>query len=523
MNFKEYLLLFEAPMNSRTFLASAKKLQDAKVGFEFEFGLSADHPFAFKGDNDRESLYLRELITVDDYYQYFEMPYAVVRNIGRSYSDFRETEAEEWAKRKVGTADDVEFEDAKQEFLDDNSNYDFQDFLLDKYGSYYAFVDDLDLSPRYGWRVNSKNESASFYIEEDPDEESIEDRQERVYKIIAQSLQQKLKVPVIATEFDADIAYAEGKWVVMFDGSVETEDENIGDVAVEVASPPYPLPKAIVALEKMFDWMVEHDAETNRTTGLHINISLPEDREIDLVKLVLFMGDEYLLKQFDRLGNQFTYAQTRRILNNLDTTGTLPKEANQLITLARAALSKEKYSSVNISKLSQGYLEFRIAGNKNYHRQANLIKKTIFRYIAALDIASDPDAWRNEYLKKLTKVFGKAAEVHSKANFDHLKIRTILDAGDFNEIVVPAFDDFFKNLKTNTSDSFRSRAKDWFNEIFMRTLFVGAGELNLEKATPRHAAELKLLAKKFGVDLQEPLDDKFAESRRKELKKIFNF
>lgn len=65
-----------------------------------------------------------------------------------------------------------------------------------------------------------------------------------------------------------------------------------------------------------------------------------------------------------------------------------------------------KYDYVNFSKLLQyGYIEFRAMGGKGYETKIDEIKRQISRIILALEIARDPNAYRQEYFKMLIRFF----------------------------------------------------------------------------------------------------------------------
>lgn len=292
--------------------------------------------------------------------------------------------------------------------------------------------------------------------------------------------------------------YAAGEWVVVPDGSIEPED---GGIAAEINSPPAPLKEALQNLQMMFLFMKEHRIQTNQSTGLHINISMPGVEDADLVKLVLFMGDKYVLKQFDRLNNTFTKPQTMSIMNNVAGTGTLPKEAKPMINLAYHALSKQKYSSVHIQKIEDGYLEFRVAGGADYHKDFNKISDTVLRFVTALELAVDPAAERKEYLKKLSLILQKSVEGDQNDDYNDRPLIDLLELSNQ--------DGAAKLLRTNladakagklSGDSARARMSDWFNDHLLRSLFYAFSELGIKKPSERHRAEVRLIMKKLGVD-----------------------
>jgi hypothetical protein len=78
---------------------------------------------------------------------------------------------------------------------------------------------------------------------------------------------------------------------------------NSGARGLEFISPPLALPQALTNLRKMVKWAKSNGCYTNHSTGLHMNVSVPGSEpssNIDYVKLVLLLGDSYILEQFGR-------------------------------------------------------------------------------------------------------------------------------------------------------------------------------------------------------------------------------
>ena len=97
----------------------------------------------------------------------------------------------------------------------------------------------------------------------------------------------------------------EGKYTIEPDSSLTADEEP--DSGYELVSPVMPLDEAIDQLGKLFDWIEEQDGDiyTNDSTGLHMNISVPQGNDIDYTKLVLFSGDKYILDKYNRLSNNY--------------------------------------------------------------------------------------------------------------------------------------------------------------------------------------------------------------------------
>jgi hypothetical protein len=178
------------------------------------------------------------------------------------------------------------------------------------------------------------------------------------------------------------------------------------DMGIELISPPMPLPEMMNDLEKTIKY-IDHYAYTNDSTGLHINLSVPNGGEIDYVKLVLFLGDSYVLDQFDRLSNTFARSafdvidRARYDYNKGEKALELLQQG--LVRAASKALKErnlEKYTSVN---MHDNYVEFRSMGG-DYVTKWNEIKTGVLRFAQALHVACDPEAEKKAYALKMYKL-----------------------------------------------------------------------------------------------------------------------
>jgi len=198
-------------------------------------------------------------------------------------------------------------------------------------------------------------------------------------------------------------------YLVEPDGSLEANDSD--DVGLEFVSPPLPIDDILSDLNKVKAWAKQYGCYTNDSTGLHINISVPDySREnLDFVKLALLMGDEYVLDNFGRAGN--TYAKSAMKLVR-DQVRTKPDEAERLLdkmkgnldSLASKAIHSgvtSKYTSINTK---DGHIEFRSPGGDWLDDNFDKIENTLLRFTVAMSAALNPEMYREEYLKKLYKL-----------------------------------------------------------------------------------------------------------------------
>ena len=195
-------------------------------------------------------------------------------------------------------------------------------------------------------------------------------------------------------------------YVVEPDGSLD--GDNDGDTGLEFVSPPLPLSELLSDLQKVKKFADTYNCYTNDSTGLHINISVPDYslEKLDFVKLALLMGDEYILDKFGRATN--TYAKSAMKMVR-DRVANQPEDAGQLLAQMKGTLSDmatkivhsgntSKYTSINTKN---GYIEFRSPGGDWLNENFDKIESTLLRFTVALDAAIDPNKYRAEYLKKL--------------------------------------------------------------------------------------------------------------------------
>ena len=236
------------------------------------------------------------------------------------------------------------------------------------------------------------------------------------------------KVEVFSEYHQHSKNYASGAWYIEPDGSLHPEKE---DGAAEVVTPPMLIPQALESLKTFFSIAKANGIYTNASTGLHMNVSIPD--KIDVLKLAIFLGDEYLLKLFNREDSEYAQAVLRNVGSddydyNYDekkTWETPKKRAEKLIKILSSAAkdaSDDHMASVSFERGNK-YISFRHVGG-DYLKDPQAILNVLGRVVRAMVIASDPNAFRQEYLSKLVKRFGPPANIN-KNTFEYLnKIRT---------------------------------------------------------------------------------------------------
>jgi hypothetical protein len=209
-------------------------------------------------------------------------------------------------------------------------------------------------------------------------------------------------------------------WIFEPDGSLT--DDSLDASGIELISPPMPIMQALESINKFWDWTKTLKIRTNNTCGFHIGISIENipTQKLDIVKLALFLGDNYVLKIFGRLDNQYTKSALDAITRNVrgyDVNNYIKafkqginKIAYQSIIQSMTSAVDEKYMTI---RLHSKYIEFRSAGG-NYLENKTTIENTLIRYIKAMAIAADPEAEKEEYVKKIYKLLSSRQASQSK-------------------------------------------------------------------------------------------------------------
>jgi hypothetical protein len=237
----------------------------------------------------------------------------------------------------------------------------------------------------------------------------------RDWEEIGDSLNKAIDMPVKVSSGYHQASRKPGMWIVEPDSSLEPDDRE--DYGLEIVSPPMPLLVALDKLQEVSDWANdpnEGNAYTNESTGLHMGVSVPyKGGDVDYLKLILFLGDEYVLQQFGREANTYTKSAMKSFRENIksgraDPAGAMKLMQHGLLELAQKEIQKGvgtgKYTSAHIQN---GYIEFRSAGGDWLAEESadpEKLSSTMLRYARAMQIAADPSADRREYAKKLYKL-----------------------------------------------------------------------------------------------------------------------
>jgi hypothetical protein len=411
--------LSEKAMNMATFSDTEKRLGDvARVGFEFEISVEPNSPYFSKND-DREILDISDFVTLDDFIEWFDAPRNVWHTIERDYENWKADLKDEfvysnWMDFLEDSDDEDDNEEAarKKAEREWEKNYDpdltFETWLDKEFeGDRAYFSSRYNLIPKYGWQDIA---NSLIYAEGDDHSDSSS-----VANTLADALEKIVNAKVVVYREYHERKKSLNAWYIEPDTSI-----NSSGIGLEIVSPPQNLSKALSDMEAVCKFISDekNGLKTNSSTGFHVNVSIPDISEkIDLLKLALFMGEKYSLELFNRIGNTYAEEHLKTLIEKIKENGKFPRGFDQMKRIAERYLSSDKYYSVNFGKLSNGneYVEFRAAGGTGYERDIDRLKKLVLRFVTAVEIACDPSAERQEYVKKLVKLFNNAFDVNDNS------------------------------------------------------------------------------------------------------------
>ena len=213
-------------------------------------------------------------------------------------------------------------------------------------------------------------------------------------------------------------------WYIEPDGSLSANDD--GDATAEIVSPPLPAAQAVDALKRFYVMAGQLNLYTNNSTGLHINVSIPD--KLDVLKLAVFTGDQYVLQQFGRQDSDYAVSSQQAIANRTARSSNIidvktkqkpgvlgqPKTKNTINVKALQQIAQYATDDHTASISNNGkYISFRHAGG-NYLQDYTSIFNVVGRFIRAMIIASDPTAYAQEYQTKLAKLAGTSPTAASQ-------------------------------------------------------------------------------------------------------------
>jgi len=323
---------------------------------------------------------------------------------------------------------------------------------------------------------------------------------------VADSFSQAIGRPVNASSRYHGATREKGKYVVEPDGSLNPSDSD--DMGLEFVSPPLPLDELLSDLNKVKAWADQNGCYTGKAnkTGLHINVSVPgyDLSKLDYVKLALLLGDEYVLQQFGRSAESYaksSMGKVREIVRqNPDRAQALLDKMrghmNQFASRAIASGSAEKFVSINTLD-KDGYIEFRSPGGDWLDANFEKIENTLMRFTVAMAAAIDPEAYREEYQKKLYKLL---TQDQDKTNTDTIRHFADYVAGKIPQAALRSF------VKQAQLQRQISKEKQPGKKYWWRVYKDGKGAANsaiLELVASSKAEAIDLAGREWGLFSRE--------------------
>jgi hypothetical protein len=214
-------------------------------------------------------------------------------------------------------------------------------------------------------------------------------------------------VSVIEDEFNTTVrttGSSATNWAVIPDGTP--------GVHAEITTPAFAIKPGIAAMHRVLN-LIASDPHmyTGQPTGLHVNVGTFDKNDIDKVdwlKFLMIMNAERVLAQFDRTYNTYAPDKLPQIIKKLQDNDIVAYQSQIKKINSIVRTSSDKYSAINLSKLNNyGIIELRAPGNAGYEKAGAFLEQTILRIVRALELASDPAKYKNEYISMLYKRYGK--------------------------------------------------------------------------------------------------------------------
>lgn len=227
------------------------------------------------------------------------------------------------------------------------------------------------------------------------------------------------------------------QWILIPDPSLTIGEYDLDEIGFELVSPVMQANEGIMVMRKLVAmlnnprWQRQTGLSfyTSQNTGLHVGVST--SGEIDPLKLVMLLGDDqFILGRFGRENNHFAQSVYRQFLSSLTVTvndearaartvreiidgivrnGIPPQYKDDAYKALGTMLQKDKNSSVNLTKLQKGYVEFRSPGGPDYIAKSfPELLDSIRRFITVTHIAGNPNTARREYELSLYRLVQKA-------------------------------------------------------------------------------------------------------------------
>lgn len=245
-------------------------------------------------------------------------------------------------------------------------------------------------------------------------------------------------------------------FIIEKDDSIRPDDKtDMIEEGWEFISPALRLDHMITLLEKIINWARSKEYYTNKSCGLHMNVSIPNYSldKLDYIKLAVFSGDNFLLKKFERIGNQYAQSALDKIDLNIKIN---PNMGAILLARMQSDLSNVVHKLIHDGNTSHetsintkpDYIEFRQPGGNWLDIDVDDLKNTLYRYVVALDVACDPEKYKKEYAVKLYKLINPENDT-----YDTIKYFSKYTSGLMSKAALKSFvKQTARNRQTGTRD-----------------------------------------------------------------------
>ena len=425
-----------SPTNLRALAAKTR----ATVGIEFEMILKG-----YRQTDNGADQKVWSFADIEDFFGQNNSSRTVNRVI-----DKLEKQYDTWARDKVQDEfDSVQGDRWFVNWLEENVNknrvaeemdvdpesvsyWDFMEYCQkDSFGNYWyktAFDEYVEEQVRYNRKLSQENflkeqgltTIGAVYDEFQYDLEMPTGITQETYGEVARSVERLLGKEADWSDTYHGTDRDEGRYIVEPDSSITPDSESY-DLPVEIVGPPQSVTEALADYRKLRSWALVNKHYTNRSTGLHINVSLPNyNADVDWTKLVLLSGDEYVLEQFGRLNNHYAanaleLIRQRIEMNKSDQSRRATPEIKDAVVNLVASKLDQLAEMIASKLMSRGHIsvvvkanriEFRSPGGDWLKYEPEVIENTVYRYVVALDAAMDPAKYREDYLKKMYQLVG---------------------------------------------------------------------------------------------------------------------
>ena len=173
----------------------------------------------------------------------------------------------------------------------------------------------------------------------------------------------------------------------------------------EISSPIKQVHELLNDIEDMFFW-IDDVGSTTIGCNFDVHLSTIKKNKLDPIKLLMFVEENIILKHFEETINEKWPSSKYFLKQNLYTKESLFKIINKNAILNELK-NKENVMGIRIVDIENNHVEFKYMGGANYHKNFNEVKTNIAKYSHWLEIATNPEYKRKEYLKKITRVMNK--------------------------------------------------------------------------------------------------------------------